>query len=98
MQIVPNTFTSYEFTLEEERKAIIFSDYQLAGLQNEIAKAAEEKLALIYNPLNTENFLQQEARLTGQLELLSYLIARSHQANLNYASDTVNSDSLEVND
>lgn len=72
-----NPFQQWEFTSEEELYAYQFNDLNLKALQNEIAIAAQEKIALTFDPLNPVRFAQQEAELAGKIEILQYLISRS---------------------
>lgn len=57
----------------------MLNTYQLAGLQNELAKVAAEKLALEFDPSEPARFQQSEAFLRGQQTMLTYLVARSEQ-------------------
>jgi hypothetical protein len=48
-------------------------------LQNERAKIAEQKLGLIFNPINPIDFGLQQSFLEGQLVALQYLIDLSEE-------------------
>lgn len=81
MQLLPNTFTLYSFTSEEEIIANTFSEIQLARLRNELALVAQEKVNLKYDPEHPMQFLQQEAELQGKMGVLNYLI-QAHEASV----------------
>lgn len=72
-----NQFSEWGLTDEETPFAYQFNDLNLKALQNEIAIAAQEKLALKFDPLNPILFAQQEAELAGKIAILQYLIDRS---------------------
>ena len=79
--IQPNTFTSYNMTLEEELSGSIFTLQQTQVLQNMLSSIAEEKLALEFDPTTPEVFSQAEAYKRGQLDLILYMLDRSETAN-----------------
>lgn len=68
-------FTRYSFTEEELPAAHIFTDMQIAHIRNEMALIAERKIALVYS--EGQQFLQDEAMLAGQLQILQYLLDTS---------------------
>ena len=70
-----NKFTEYTFSPEEQALACRFTVLQRQWLQNEMAIAASEKLALTFDPQNPLSFAQQEAELAGKIGILSYLLA-----------------------
>lgn len=72
-----NKFTSWEFTPIELKVASTFNDLQIKLIQTQIAAAAEEKIALTYDPLNPVVFAQREAELQGNINALEYLLALS---------------------
>ena len=74
MITLPTRFQSYEFTEEEVISALTWTDLQLAYLRNELTDKMQQRLALRLDPLATHEFIQQEAYLTGQMELLEQLI------------------------
>ena len=79
--IIPNTFTTYELTEEEQLQGQILSLQQLQVLQNERARVAEEKLSLGINTEDITASVQAEAYKLGQLELLAWIIESSVIAN-----------------
>jgi len=76
-EMIPNTFTSYNLSEQEELQGSIFTSLQLQVLQNALASVAEEKINLEYDPKHPEVFLQKEAGLQGQLATYNYLIDKS---------------------
>lgn len=79
-QLKLNPFSEWNLTEEEIPFAYQFNDLNLKALQNEIAIAAQEKIALKFDPLNPILFAQQEAELAGKIAILQYLIDRSTQS------------------
>lgn len=73
-QLLPNSFTSYSFTYEEEVAACTFTDLQVARLRNEVAIAANELLNNRFEPTDVQGFLQKEAYARGKKDILEYLI------------------------
>lgn len=80
--LVPNSFSQWHLTLEEEPFAYKFNDLNHKAIQNEIALAAQEKLALVFTPENPLQFAQQEAELAGKIGILQYLLSRSTSSNV----------------
>ena len=79
VQII-NTFSTFELSDKEAIQSAIFTTLQLQNLQNQLANAAESRLALNFDANNPSEFLQQEAFLKGQIELLKFLIDSSAMA------------------
>lgn len=77
MRQIPNNYTQYELTAEEEKSASIFNIYQEAKLRNLLVRAMDMKLGLKVNTTNVNDFIQQEAYYTGQIDLLAMLIDES---------------------
>ena len=74
MQEVKNTFQQFEFTSKDYANATQFTDLQRAYLQTELASKAHARLALTFDPLAPHEFVQNEAYLKGQMELLELLL------------------------
>lgn len=66
-------FTSYELTDQELLAGQIFSNEQLAVLQNEIAILATKKVELVVDP----RYPAEAAEIDGQISILRFLIERS---------------------
>ena len=79
VQII-NTFSTFELSDKEAIQSAIFTTLQLQNLQNQLANAAESRLALNFDANNPSEFVQQEAFLKGQIELLKFLIDSSAMA------------------
>lgn len=75
-----NSFSQWKLADEEIPFAYMFNDLNVKALQNEIAIAAHEKLALTFDPQNPIRFAQQEAELAGKIGILQYLLAQSAAA------------------
>ena len=73
MKVGTSLFTKYDLTREEQRQAYIFSEVQLAMLQNERALAAEQKVSLTFDPKNPEEFMQREAELQARILFIDWL-------------------------
>ena len=74
MQEVKNEFQQFEFTATEYANAIQFTDLQRAMMQTTLAEKAHARLALTFDPLAAHEFVQNEAYLKGQMELLVELL------------------------
>lgn len=69
-----NTFTTYTLSEAETREGHKLNTLTVAVIHNLRTSIAEEKLALKVNPESINTFLQQEAYLAGQLEILNYIL------------------------
>lgn len=78
MKQKPNSFTTYDLTDDEVIGGSTLTTVQEAVLQNKKAEIAEQRLNLVFDPLNPQDFVQQEAFLKGQIEILGYLIDLSN--------------------
>lgn len=74
MQLIPHTFNRYELTDEETRAGHILTESNKAIIQNLIADAANSKLNLVLDTKDLNSYMQQEAFLKGQIEILTYLL------------------------
>lgn len=72
-----NLFTSYNLSEEEQLASYQLTTLTKMMLQNELSLAAQEKLALKFDPLNPINFAQREAELAGKIGILQYILAQS---------------------
>lgn len=73
----------------------IFNSMQIAVIQNLRVDIAEQKLALKFTPNDVLDYTQQESFLTGQLEILQYLIDSSQAAQSNAIQSTQQSNKQE---
>ena len=92
-KLIPNSFTSYYLTPQEQLQGSIFNTIQLQVLHNHLADYAEQKMALKYDPEHPLLFLQDEADLAGKIEIINYLIEAS-QASLDALNPTLTEDTL----
>ena len=74
-----SAFVSYDLTAEETKEGTHFSSAQRAVIQNLLAEAAEEKIALTFDPTNQLRFVQAEAELQGKIGILKYLLSLDSQ-------------------
>jgi len=79
-QIV-SLFNTTELGEKEELAARIFTTAQLAVLNNDRIKIAQELMNLTYKGLKDEEYALRLAELQGQLLNLSFLIDCSYRAN-----------------
>jgi len=75
-----NQFSSYVLTEEEQLQGSLLTISQHQVIQNDIALYAQQKIALEYDATNPNLFLQQEAKLSGQIQALTYRLECSDAA------------------
>lgn len=75
-----NVFQKWIMTDQERIIGTILYTGQKQCIQNQIAMAAEEKVALTFDPANPLAFAQREAELQGTIKALQYLITLSNAA------------------
>lgn len=76
--MLPNlnsSFITYNLTPSQAAEGSTFTSNQKFVIQNLIGAAAEEKIALTFDPLNPNSFIQREAELMGQIGILKYLLS-----------------------
>lgn len=76
--MLPNlssSFISYHLTPSQVVAGSTFTSDQRFVIQNLIGAAAEEKIALTFDPTNPSSFIQREAELMGQIGILKYLLS-----------------------
>jgi hypothetical protein len=72
--LLPNSFSSYELTEEEEIQGSLLTTTQKQFIQNQVALCAEEKLVIEFDPAEPVLFAQHEAYKRGQLDAYKYLL------------------------
>jgi hypothetical protein len=77
---VPNQFTQYNLADAESLAGQTLSINQLMVLQNLRAEYALKKIALVYTPDAHQQYLQQEAEITGWLNCLNYIMDSNEAA------------------
>jgi hypothetical protein len=77
-RLVPDTYDSlFSFTpltAEAELKGQLLTPENILVIRNERAKIAEQKVRRDFDPKNVENYIQTEAQLKGQLQMLDWLL------------------------
>ena len=84
--LIPNTFSSYDLTEDEEKQGAILTNLQLQVMQNHLATVAEEKLSLTVDPNNMQQFLMEDAYKRGQIDLILYFMEVSRAMSIALAS------------
>ena len=82
-----NTFTTWKLTKEETLQGTMLSRLHKLVIQNQIAALAESKLSLKFTPNNLNDYTQQEAYLTGKIDMLQTIVLNSNEAEGMYASE-----------
>lgn len=80
MTPIPNEFTSYELTNEEELLARTLSTLQEAAIRNELSVCATQKLNVQFDVANPAAFGTTVAYIDGQIAALRWLLASSDAA------------------
>ena len=78
--LIPNDFSSYQLTEQEELEGSILTITQKQVIQNYLSAAASEKNGLEYDPDSPTRFVQQEASLKGQMDAYRFILASSDTA------------------
>ena len=82
----PHIFSSYFLTADEITSGTILTQLQKFVIQNQISILAEQKLNLVFDPLNPADFGIQTSFLAGKIESLLFLLADSDDAEKAIAS------------
>lgn len=87
--LIPNSFSSYQLTDEEQTIGSMLTVTQKQVIQNHIASIAEEKLAIPFDASKPVEYAQRQAELTGQMGALNWLLdvaeaAEAAQKEYNY--------------
>lgn len=75
-----NPFISFEFTPQELAAARNVSPLHKAYYQTLLCDAATSRLALVFDPARPEIFLQQEAYIKGQVDILNMILGQDGKA------------------
>ena len=78
--IIPNAFTQYELTPEEELEGAILTVAQIYWIQNQLSYCAQESIANVHDPKNPLESIQVEARCKGQMEAYQFILDSSAAA------------------
>lgn len=76
-KLIPNIFSTYELTPQEEDAGQVLTYEQRCVLQNKLAEVAQSKLVITFDTLNPAAFAQDEAYLRGQLDVINWLLDTS---------------------
>ena len=76
-RILPNSFTAYVLTEDQIKSGTQLTPENVYVIQNHISALAEEKLNLIFDPLNPMSFALRNAELQGQIDILKMLVDAS---------------------
>lgn len=71
---VPSIFDEYEFTSEELKNAITFTNLHRLYMQSKVSQYAVQKLNLVFEPAKPHEFMQQEAYIKGKIDALLELL------------------------
>ncbi len=75
-------FAAYSLTQQEEISGSILINDQKLFIQNQLAFAAQQALALVPDPVNYTAFIQTDAHLKGQIAAYQYLLDCSDASEL----------------
>lgn len=78
--VITTSLTRFQLTDAEQTLGCILTTNQKYVLHNMLADAAEEKVALKFDPLNPVSFAQQEAELQGKIGIIKYILECSNIA------------------
>jgi hypothetical protein len=67
-------FTRYKISEIETLTGSVLTESQLMLVSNQLADAAEQRLALDFDPTNMIKFAQDEAFLKGQISILTMML------------------------
>lgn len=79
-KIIPNSFSTYLHSPEEETHASLLSPLQEEGISNLLASAAESMLNLKVEDGKTLDFFVQQASLEGQIAAYKTILGNSQIA------------------
>lgn len=79
-QLIPNEFSSYALTPEEELAGRLITQSQKMAIQNQIYELSMARLRLEYTPDHHQQYLQAEAENKGQIQALRFLLELSEDA------------------
>lgn len=77
---IPNIFTTYYHNDNEQVANSVFNQGNMEYLHNQRANIAQQKIHINIDPNNINEFLQQDAYLRGQLDILTFLLNASEEA------------------
>jgi len=72
-----NSFASFKLSEQEEENGQILTLNQKMVLQNKLADIAIQKLNLVLDPANIDDFKMQNSYLQGQLDVMNWQLETS---------------------
>jgi hypothetical protein len=90
-KLTRNSLTTYELTPSESHEGQILGALNYCVIQNLKAQYVEEKLNLLFDPEHPLKYAQQEAYLSGQIDVLNYILS-SHEEALAAKMATISTD------
>lgn len=98
MATLRNTsLTAYDLTDEEQSSGSILNQVQKLVLQNEVARISETLLGLTLDTSKQLEFIQQQAYLKGQVDVLKWMLEVS-DATERELQEMINAMNAEVDD
>ena len=79
-RIIPNSFTSYAHSEEEQLEGQILNYLQKECIQNLVSTTAQVKLNLVFDSEHPLDFGQQVSYQQGKLDALNYILQLSEAA------------------
>ena len=78
-QLIPNSFSTFSLSADEEESGQVLNLNQKMVLQNKHAAIATQKLNQVFNPADVTDFGIQTAYLQAQLDLINWLLETSSE-------------------
>lgn len=78
--LIVNNFTEYELTEEELLQSHILNELQTKLLQTRLAQSSLQRLSIKVDTNNIQAFIQEEAELKGEVNILTWLLEASKAA------------------
>lgn len=78
---IPNTFSSYQLNVDEQKEASKLTSLQAMQIQNQISAYAQDVVNIKLDVANTNGYIQELAYKQGAIDALQYLLNLSEAAN-----------------
>jgi hypothetical protein len=78
MELTQSTFSKYALSENDQIIGSTLTTLTKQFIQNQICNIAEQRIALVPDPNNYAEFIQQEAYLKGQMDSLKFLLDSSN--------------------
>lgn len=86
-KLVPNKFTAYELTEQEQLQALHLPTLTLQFLYTLRTEYCMQKISLKLDPALPQHYVQEESYLAGQINILDFLIESAELAQQTVAQD-----------